>query len=335
MPHQRTYIIAEAGVNHNGRLDQARKLVEVAADSGADCVKFQTFTASKLVTQIGELAKYQREQGESGSQLEMLQRLELSKEDHIDLRDHSQQNNIEFLSTPFDLDSLDFLASLPMSTIKIASGELTNYPLLKATGKLKRPTILSTGMATLDEIKAAVNLLVDSGLPPDRLSILHCNTDYPTPFRDVNLNAIETLKREFPDHPIGYSDHSSGIEVPIAAVALGATIIEKHFTLSRDQAGPDHAASLLPSELKQMVDCIRNIEAAMGDGIKTPSPGEQANREVARKSIVASKPIRNGEHFTEDNLTTKRPGTGRNPMDWPLLVGATADRDYNVDDLIQ
>ena len=329
------YVIAEAGVNHNGCVDQAKKLISVAAEAGADCVKFQTFSASKLVTQQGKLAEYQKRQGESGSQLEMLQRLELTNSDHHELQATANQLGIEFLSTPFDLESLAFLVDLPVRFIKIASGELTNYPLLRAAAETKLPLVVSTGMATLQEVNDSVSVLLEHGAQPQQTTLLHCNTDYPTPFEDSNLNAIHTLRAEFPKHPIGYSDHTSGITIPIAAAAMGVTVIEKHFTLSREQAGPDHAASLLPGELKAMVEAIHQVSKAMGTGVKSPSSGEKANREIARKSIVAAHRIQAGENFSETNLTTKRPGTGRSAMDWPQVIGTVADRDYAPDDFIQ
>lgn len=328
-----TYIIAEAGVNHNGSLELARKLVEKAREAGADCVKFQTFLASEAVSRFAQKAQYQKEtvpQGES--QLEMVKRLELSFRAFEELKAYCEQVGIAFLSTPFDLPSIDFLHGLGVPFWKIPSGEITNLPYLLKIARTGRPVVLSTGMSRVEEIERAVNLLREHGTPD--ITLLHCNTEYPTPFSDVNLQAMKTLKERF-HCPVGYSDHTQGIEIPIAAVAMGAAIIEKHFTLDRTMKGPDHRASLEPEELKAMVTAIRHIEQAMGDGIKQPSPSEEKNISVARKSIVARCTIAKGEILTENNLTTKRPGDGISPMEWFEVLGTTAVRDFQPDEKIE
>ena len=328
-----TYIIAEAGVNHNGSLELARKLVEKAREAGADCVKFQTFLASEAVSRFAQKAQYQKEtvpQGES--QLEMVKRLELSFQAFEELKVYCEQVGIDFLSTPFDLPSIDFLHGLGVPFWKIPSGEITNLPYLLKIARTGRPVVLSTGMSRVEEIERAVNLLREHGTPD--ITLLHCNTEYPTPFSDVNLQAMKTLKERF-HCPVGYSDHTQGIEIPIAAVAMGAAIIEKHFTLDRTMKGPDHRASLEPEELKAMVTAIRHIEQAMGDGIKQPSPSEEKNISVARKSIVARCTIAKGEILTENNLTTKRPGDGISPMEWFEVLGTTAVRDFQPDEKIE
>lgn len=336
MKNQHTFIIAEAGVNHNGSLDRARSMIQIAAEAGADAVKFQTFNANRLVSREAPKADYQRRTTDcTESQYEMLKQLELSEDDHIELVACCREHEIEFLSTPFDLESVDLLKSLGVQRWKIPSGEITNLPLLRKIGSLGKPTILSTGMSTLDEISKALTILESAGTRRDRIAVLHCNTEYPTPFQDVNLRAMHTISNAFPGLAVGYSDHTLGIEVSVAAVALGATIIEKHFTLDRTLQGPDHLASLIPSELIYMVNAIRNIEDAIGDGVKCPSPSERGNRSVARKSIVAARCIVINEMFTEENLTVKRPGTGMSPMLWDEVIGEKADRDYSVDDLIE
>lgn len=330
-----TLIIAEAGVNHNGDMEMAKQLIDVAADAGVDYVKFQTFKSEKLVSKNAEKASYQKENtGDSSeSQLKMLQKLELSETDHLELIAYCKSKNIKFLSTAFDVESIDFLNKLNIDLFKIPSGELTNYPYLEKIGSLGKPIIISTGMATLDEIGQAMAVLLRNGALRHQITILHCNTEYPTPMEDVNLNAMETIAETY-SVAIGYSDHTLGIEVPIAAVALGATVIEKHFTLDKTLPGPDHKASLEPSELKAMVKAIRNIEDALGDEEKEPTPSELKNIKVARKSIVASASIKKGDILTKENITTKRPGTGISAMEWPNIIGTIAKKDYLEDDLI-
>jgi len=327
------YVIAEAGVNHNGSVELAKKLIEAAAEAGADCVKFQTFKASALVSADAPKAEYQNRNDQSSeNQLEMLQKLELNFDDFAELKVYCGEKGIDFLSTPFDLESLRFLDELGIPFWKVPSGEVTNYPYLAAIGQTKRPVVMSTGMCNLKEIGDAVRVLKENGTT--EISILHCNTEYPTPFEDVNLKAMHSIRETFHTR-VGYSDHTRGIEVPIAAAALGAEIIEKHFTLDRSMEGPDHKSSLEPDELKAMVCAIRNVELCLGDGIKRPSPSEIGNIPVARKSIVAACQIRKGEVFTEKNLTAKRPGTGISPMKWPDIIGRTADRDYIKDERIE
>jgi N,N'-diacetyllegionaminate synthase len=328
-------IIAEAGVNHNGDLGLAFQLVDAAADAGADYIKFQTFRAHELVTHGASKAAYQQKtNGAVESQFEMLRKLELTADNHKLLIQHCKQRNIKFLSTAFDNASIDFLAELGLDFIKIPSGEVTNVPYLRRIGSIQKPVILSTGMATMAEIEFAIDTLENSGLRRNELTILHCNTEYPTPMADVNLRAMLSIRDAF-KVSVGYSDHTLGIEVPIAAVAMGATIIEKHFTVDRGLPGPDHAASLEPDELKAMVSSIRNIEQALGDGIKRPSASESPNREVVRKSIVAKTTIRRGAKFNEHNLSVKRPGTGICPRMWDVLIGRTAGQDYQPDELIR
>lgn len=325
-------IIAEAGVNHNGSMELARKMVGKAKDAGADYIKFQTFQPEKLVSKYADKAEYQKKTTGSGeSQLEMLQKLALTQEDFRELKDYCEQVGIGFLSTPFDLDSIDFLEGLDMDFWKIPSGEITNLPYLIRIAKTARPIVMSTGMCRMEEIQDALTWLKKSGA--GEITLLHCNTQYPTPMEDVNLNAMLTLRRQF-HLPVGYSDHTQGIEVPIAAAALGAAVIEKHFTLDQTMEGPDHMASLAPEELTAMVRAIRNIEKALGDGEKGVTSSEMANRNVARKSIVAAGSIRKGELFTEDNLTVKRPGDGISPMRWFEVLGKAAGRDYFEDELI-
>lgn len=333
---KKTLIIAEAGVNHNGSLETARQLIDVAAEAGADYVKFQTFKANKLVTKTAARAEYQNTNTkDSASQYEMLQKLELSEADHLELVAYCQEKKINFLSTGFDLDSLEFLSNLGVTVAKIPSGEITNLPYLEKAAALFPEIILSTGMATIEEIKDAFQTLVNAGANRSTVTILHCNTEYPTPMEDVNLKAMLHIENEL-GTAIGYSDHTLGIEVPIAAVALGATVIEKHFTLSRSLPGPDHRASLEPAELAAMVLAIRNIEKAIGgSGIKEPSKSEMKNKPVARKSIVAYRPIKKGEFFSEQNLTIKRPGDGISPMKWHNVIGQTAYRDFLEDEQIE
>lgn len=329
----RIFIIAEAGVNHNGSPDTARKLIDAACEAGADAVKFQTFKAENLVCENAGKAEYQRKNtsGEE-SQLAMLKKLELTEEVHEELIRYCEKKGILFLSTPFDLESLAFLERLNIPLMKIPSGEITNYPYLKAAGQTGKPVILSTGMSTMEEVEAAIRVIRENGSKD--ITVLHCNTEYPTPYRDVNLSAMVALRKKL-GVKTGYSDHSMGIEIPIAAAALGAVIIEKHFTLDREMEGPDHKASLEPDELKKMIQAIRNVEEAMGGGVKEPSESEKKNISVARKSIVAGRKIKIGELFTEDNLTTKRPGNGISPMRWDEIVGTVAARDYEKDELIE
>lgn len=331
----KTFIIAEAGVNHNGSLEMALRLVDAAVAAGADAVKFQTFKAEKIIAANAPKANYQKEgTGSDESQLEMVKKLELDENAHIILNRHCQDKGIQFLSTPFDLESIDLLNRLKLEIFKIPSGEITNLPYLRKLGALKKQLILSTGMADLDEIKDALDVLTEFGTALENITVLHCNTEYPTPFEDVNLRAMLTIRNAFPGISMGYSDHTNGIEVSIAAVAMGASVIEKHFTLDRNLPGPDHKASLEPDELKAMVQAIRNIEKALGDGIKRPSPSESKNKPIARKSIVAARSIRKGEAFTVENLMIKRPGTGINPMRWDEVLGQVAQKDYEKDDLI-
>ena len=328
------WIIAEAGVNHNGDMGIAKRLVDVAADAGADLVKFQTFNAERLATQSAPKADYQNQTTDQAeSQYAMLKQLELSTKMHEALITHCQQRNIGFFSTGFDIQSLDYLASLGAELFKIPSGEITNLPYLRHVGGFGKPVILSTGMATLGEIEAALEVLEAAGTQRRQITVLHCNTEYPTPMEDVNLRAMCSIRDAF-SVAVGYSDHTAGIEVPIAAVALGATVIEKHLTLDRNLPGPDHKASLEPNEFAAMVRSIRNIEQAAGDGIKRPSPSETKNKPIARKSLVAAKPIRAGEQFTAENMTAKRPGTGISPMRWDEVMGRVAARDFVADELI-
>lgn len=332
---KRTYIIAEAGVNHNGSLELAKDMVKIAAKAGVDAIKFQTFRAETLVIKDAIKADYQiKASGQSEAQFEMLKKLELSVESHLELIECCRLNQIEFLSTPFDLTTIDLLVEMGLNKWKIPSGEITNLPYLRKIAFLGQEIILSTGMSNLGEIQDALIVFMTSGISPDKITILHCNTEYPTPMQDVNLKAMQTIKSAFPGIHIGYSDHTEGIEVSIAAVAMGAAIIEKHFTLDKNLPGPDHKASLEPDELKAMVRAIRNIEKALGNGIKKPSPSELKNKPIARKSIVAAQSITAGEKFTNDNLTAKRPGTGISPMKWDEVIGQRASKDYKQDDLI-
>ena len=331
----KTFIIAEAGVNHNGKVELAYKLIDVAVEAGADAVKFQTFRAENIVTKHAEKAEYQKETTNNNeSQYEMIKNLELSKKQHIELMQYCMKKEIQFLSTPFDLDSISLLHELNIPLFKIPSGEITNYPYLKKIALLNKPLIMSTGMATLAEVDDALRVLFKFGLARDLITLLHCNTEYPTPIKDVNLKAMQTMKSAFPGVKVGYSDHTLGIEIPIAAVALGATVIEKHFTLNRNMPGPDHRASLEPNELKQMVQVIRNIEMALGDGIKDVSESEKQNKLVARKSIVAKIIICKGDVFSENNLTVKRPGIGISPMRWEEVIGKAVKKDFQEDELI-
>lgn len=331
-------IIAEAGVNHNGSIEIARQLVDKAVEAGVDIIKFQTFKSEKLVSKSARQAEYQKKnigKKSDDSQLSMLKKLELSEQDHKDLMTYCKQKGIKFFSTAFDMDSIEYLHSLNLGLWKIPSGEVTNYPFLKRIASYNERTILSTGMCDLQDVRAAVDALYKNGLSKDNLTLLHCNTEYPTPFEDVNLKAMDALRKEF-GVEVGYSDHTKGIEVPIAAVALGATVIEKHFTLDSNMEGPDHKASLEPDELKAMVSDIRNIEKAIGgDGTKHVSESERKNITIARKSIVAACDIKKGEVFTEENLTVKRPGNGISPMRWEEVIGTKAIRNFAEDELIE
>lgn len=332
--HMRSvYIIAEAGVNHNGDINLALELANFAKKSGADCIKFQTFIAENLVTKNAIKADYQKlSTDESQSQLEMLKGLELSKKDFALIKKYCDEIRIDFLSTPFDLDSIHFLCDLGIKQWKIPSGEITNLPYLIKIASTKLPVILSTGMSSLEEVEEAVIILKKYGT--EKLTLLHCTTEYPTPYVDVNLKAMMTMHRKF-NLPVGYSDHTMGIEIPIAAVAMGATIIEKHFTLDRNMDGPDQKASIEPDELKTMISAIHNVETALGDGIKQPANSEKKNIEIARKSIIAKKRILKGELLTEENLTVKRPGDGVSPMKWFEVLGKTALKDFEEDELIE
>lgn len=328
-------IIAEAGVNHNGDLQLAKQLVRAAAEAGADLVKFQSFVTSKSISKTAPKANYQKASTDpKESQYEMVRKLELSHADHLALLAECKEHGIGFFSTAFDFESYDMLVELGVDLVKVPSGELTNLPYLRYVSRHGFPLILSTGMAGIGEIDAALDVIEAAGTPRSKVTILHCTTEYPAPMADVNLKAMQTLHAAF-GTPVGYSDHTQGIEIPIAAVALGATIIEKHFTLSRSMPGPDHQASLEPQELAAMVRGIRNVEMALGDGMKRPSASEIKNKAVARKSIVASRPIRAGDLFSEDCLSTKRPGTGISPMRWDEVIGRTARRDFAEDELIE
>jgi N,N'-diacetyllegionaminate synthase len=331
----RTLIIAEAGVNHNGDLELAKKLVNIAADAGADLVKFQTFNANRQVTRSANKADYQiQSTGIDESHYEMLKRLELTEGMHHELIDYCDKRNIGFLSTGFDIESINLLVRLGQNQFKIPSGEITNLSYLHHIGRFGKPIILSTGMATLGEIEAAIEVLEKAGTTRSKITVLHCTTEYPTPMSEVNLRAMQSIQAAF-GVAVGYSDHTLGVEVAIAAVAMGASVIEKHFTIDRCLPGPDHKASLEPKELANMVKSIRNIEIALGDGVKRLSKSEYINKAVSRKSIVASQAIKVGEIFSNDNLTTKRPGTGISPMLLDQVLGRNARRDFNVDDLIE
>jgi N,N'-diacetyllegionaminate synthase len=331
----RTLIIAEAGVNHNGNPAFAKQLIDVAAQAGADLVKFQTFSAARLATRAAPKADYQSQStGNKESQYEMLRRLELSVEMHRDLIAHCLTRDIGFFSTGFDIESVDLLVTLGQEQFKIPSGEITNLPYLRHIGRLGKAVILSTGMATLGEIETAIDVLERAGTPRASITVLHCTTEYPTPMVEVNLRAMQSIQAAF-GVKVGYSDHTSGIEVAIAAVAMGATVIEKHFTLDRNLPGPDHKASLEPAELKAMVAAIRNIELALGDGVKRLTPSEAKNKPVARKSLVARCEIKAGDIFSPENITAKRPGTGISPIRWDEVMGRSAPRDFASDELIE
>ena len=330
---EKVYIIAEAGDNHNGDFNTALKLVDVAKRAGADCVKFQTFVTEEIISKYAEMAEYQKKNtGKEESQFEMVKRLELSFDEFRKIKEYCDRVGIQFLSTPFDLKSVDFLNELGVPFFKIPSGEITNYPYLIKIAHTGKPVVMSTGMCEPDEILAAINVLEKNG--SGEITLLHCNTEYPTPLKDVNLYAMRTMKKMF-GKKVGYSDHTKGIEVPVAAVALGACVIEKHFTLDKNMPGPHHKASLEPDELGRMVKNIRNIEIALGDGVKRVSESERKNIAIARKSIVARRNIQEGEILTEENLAVKRPGTGINPMQWMEVLGTRAVRDFKEDELIE
>jgi N,N'-diacetyllegionaminate synthase len=328
------FIIAEAGVNHNGSIDLAKKLIDVAANSGVDAVKFQTFKAQNLVAKNTQKAEYQKQTTDaSESQFDMIKKLELDVDTHKELITYCQEKNIIFLSTPFDHDSINLLSDLGLQTFKIPSGEITNLPYLRHVGSLDKQVVLSTGMSNLIEVGDALNILINAGTLKDNITVLHANTMYPTPMKDVNLNAMLTIQEEF-GVAVGYSDHTLGIEVDIAAVAMGASCIEKHFTLDKTMDGPDHKASLEPKELGVMVSSIRNIEKALGSSEKKPSPSESSNIKVVRKSIIANQNIKKGDLLTDKNIAVKRPGGGISPMQWDEVIGTAASKDYNADELI-
>jgi N,N'-diacetyllegionaminate synthase len=330
----KVFIIAEAGVNHNGSTELAKKLIDAASVAGADAVKFQTFKAEKLVSKNAQKAEYQKQTTDKAeSQFDMIKKLELDEATHHELMAYCKTKNIIFLSTPFDHDSIELLDTLGLEIFKIPSGEITNLPYLRHIGKLGKRVILSTGMTDIGEIEDALDILIDAGTKKENITVLHANTMYPTPMEDVNLKAMVTIGKTF-DIAYGYSDHTLGIEVDIAAVAMGASCIEKHFTLDCAMEGPDHKASLEPDELKAMVKAIRNIEIALGSSVKKPSKSEIPNMQVARKSIVANKSIKKGELFTQDNLAVKRPGNGISPMRWDEVIGTFATKDYQKDELI-
>ncbi len=332
MESKKVFIIAEAGDNHNGDYNLALQLVDKAVEAGADCVKFQTFITENVISKFAQKAEYQKETtGEGESQYEMVKKLELSFGQFRSIQKYCEERNILFLSTPFDLDSIDFLEEIQIPFWKIPSGEITNLPYLEKIARTGKDVIMSTGMSNMEEIGTALSVLKKNGA--GKITLLHCNTEYPTPFGDVNLRAMQAMEETF-RVPVGYSDHTIGIEVPIAAVAMGASVIEKHFTLDKNMEGPDHKASLEPGELKQMVRSIRNIEQAMGSSEKQPSPSEKKNISIARKSIVAKRGIRQGEKLTEENLYIKRPGDGISPMRWYEIIGTTAVKDFEEDELI-
>ena len=334
MNFNKVFIIAEAGVNHNGSIDIAKKLIDAAVASGADAVKFQTFKAKNLATKYAKKANYQKNlTNQKESQFDMLKKLELSKEMHTELINYSKIKDIKFLSSPFDFESIELLKDLGLKIFKIPSGEITILPYLRHIGKLNKKIILSTGMSNIDEVKTALDIFINSGTKKKNIIVLHANTEYPTPMEDVNLKAMLTIGKEL-EVNFGYSDHTLGIEVDIAAVAMGAKCIEKHFTLSCNMKGPDHKASLEPDQLKEMVKAIRNIERALGSNIKKPSKSELPNIQIARKSIVAKTKIKKGDILREDNITVKRPGGGISPMKWDNVVGTKATKDYNEDELI-
>ncbi|GAB4284949.1 MAG: N-acetylneuraminate synthase [Marinilabiliales bacterium] len=330
-----SFIIAEAGVNHNGSINTAKKMIEVAVKAGVNAIKFQTFKTENIVSKNAKKADYQiQNTGSNESQFDMIKKLELNEEQHLELITYCKKRNIEFLSSPFDLESIDLLNNLGLEIFKIPSGEITNYPYLQKIGALKKQVILSSGMSTLQEIENALKILLENGTNKENITVLHANTEYPTPMEDVNLKAMLTIRDKF-NIKVGYSDHTLGIEVPIAAVALGACVIEKHFTLDRNMIGPDHKASLEPDELTNMVKAIRNIEIALGNGEKKPSKSELKNIAIARKSIHAKTNIKKGEIFTENNIIAKRPGDGISPMLWNQIIGKKAKKDFKSDEKIE
>lgn len=328
------FVIAEAGVNHNGDTELAVRMIDTAAEAGADAVKFQTFRADRIISRHARKAEYQKKTtGADESQLEMVKKLELNGDAHAGLMERCRKKGIMFLSTPFDFESIDLLNGLGMEIFKIPSGEITNLPYLRRVGGLRKRIILSTGMSTLGEVETALDILVSAGTARDDITVLHCTTEYPAPLEEVNLRAMLTMGDAL-KVKVGYSDHTPGIVVPVAAAAMGACVIEKHFTLDKNMPGPDHKASLEPDELRKMVEAIRTVESALGDGIKRPSLSEAGNRIVARKSIVAARKIGAGERFTGENLIPKRPGSGISPMLWDSVIGRTASRDFEDDELI-
>ena len=331
----KVFIIAEAGVNHNGNIDIAKKLIDVAVSAGADAVKFQTFKAENVISTYAKKAEYQKKQTDQNeSQLEMARKLELSFDEFSTLFKICNDKNVKFLSTPFDFQSIDFLYQLGIEIFKIPSGEITNFPYLKKIANLGKKIIMSTGMSTLKEVEVALDILVEHGTQKKNIILLHCNTEYPTPIYDVNLNAMLTIQKEL-NVSVGYSDHTLGNEVALAAVAMGASVIEKHFTLDKSLPGPDHSMSLEPSELSLFIKSLRDLEIALGSTKKAPSPSERKNIPIVRKSIVAKRNIKKGEKFSEENLTTKRPGTGISPMEWENIIGSNSKKDFNQDDLIE
>lgn len=330
----KVFIIAEAGVNHNGSIKLAKKLIDVAVDAEADAVKFQTFKAEKIISRYAPKAEYQKKTTDKEeSQLEMVKKLELDANTHEKLVRYCTKKGIIFLSTPFDIESIDLLSDIGLEIFKIPSGEITNLPYLRKIGSLKKRIILSTGMSDMGEIEDALDIIIKAGTQKENITVLHCNTEYPTPFEDVNLLAMLSIRDAF-KVSVGYSDHTPGIEIPVAAVALGANVIEKHFTLDKNMEGPDHKASLEPNELAAMVKAIRNIEKAMGNGIKKPSASEIKNKPIARKSIVAAKEIKKGEMLSEETLAVKRPGIGISPLEWDRIIGRKAIKDFKRDDMI-
>ena len=332
---KKVIIIAEAGVNHNGDYEKAKQLALKAKEAGADYVKFQTGIPENVISRYADMAEYQKVNiGHTESQLDMVRKIMLDRNAFAPLKQYCDEIGIKFISTPFDLVSIDVLRPLKMDFWKIPSGEITNFPYLKKIAQLGEPVIMSTGMSEMDEIEKAIEVLCSNGLTKDQITLLHCNTEYPTPMQDVNLRAMEQMRERF-GVKVGYSDHTKGIEVPIAAVAMGADVVEKHFTLDKSLPGPDHKASLEPNELKAMVDAIRNIEQALGDGEKHVSNSERRNIAIARKSIIAARNIKQGEVLTEENLTTKRPGNGVSPMRWNEVIGTCAIRDFKEDELIE
>ncbi len=335
MNKEKTFIIAEAGVNHNGSIEIAKQLIDVAVRAGADAVKFQSFKANLIVSKFAPKANYQKRTTQKNeSQYEMIKKLELDFNAHKELVNYCNKKGIIFISSPFDLESIDLLNSLGLKIFKIPSGEITNLPYLRKIGKLRKNIIMSTGMADLEEVKNAMEILLESGTKRENITVLHCTSEYPAPIQEVNLKAMLTIKEKLKVN-VGYSDHTIGIDIPIAATVLGAKVIEKHFTLSKKMEGPDHQASLEPHELEAMIKAIRYVEKAMGTGIKKPSKSEIKNLPIARKSIVASKDIKKGEVFSEKNLAVKRPGTGISPMNWDMVIGKKAKRNFKKDELIE